>query len=106
MSYRCTLVLLFGVLLLTSCTSSTQPQRPDPLVLPTPLAVDGPAIPFREPNIRGEQTTYIRPIADVAALLSCLESRLSMGLRCKIAMCAMPRQWMLVELGVFRGAVW
>lgn len=74
MSYRCTLVLLFGVLLLTSCTSSTQPQRPDPLVLPTPLAVDGPAIPFREPNIRGEQTTYIRPIADVAALLSCLES--------------------------------
>ncbi len=72
MSYRCVLVLLVGVLLITGCTSRT--QRPDRLVLPTPIAADGPAIPFRAPNILGNTTTHIRPIADATAMLACLES--------------------------------
>ncbi|RIK29382.1 MAG: hypothetical protein DCC55_38060, partial [Chloroflexi bacterium] len=72
MIHRSILILLMGGLLASGCLSMN--ARPVPLSLPTPIAADGPAIPFSNPNILGKAETHIRPIEDTDALLSCLDS--------------------------------
>jgi hypothetical protein len=64
------LIFLAGWLV-SSCSPA---PLPPPLTLPTPVAERGPAIPFAQPNLRGLTETHIRPIADTAALLNCLEA--------------------------------
>src|SRR5688572_8078414 len=64
--------VLFCGLLLASCSTASAPLPP-PLALPDPLTVDGPAIPFDNPNLRGILETHIRPIANSGELLSCLD---------------------------------
>jgi hypothetical protein len=72
MIHRSIIIILLGGLLIVGCRSTN--VRPAPLSLPTPIAADGPAIPFHSPNILGKAETHIRPIADTDALLSCLDS--------------------------------
>jgi hypothetical protein len=72
MIHRSIIIILLSGLLIAGCRSTN--SRPAPLSLPAPVAADGPAIPFLNPNILGRAETHIRPIADTDALLSCLES--------------------------------
>lgn len=67
----------FLVLVILLCGSAiascmTTPGLPVAVSLPTPFAVKGPAIPFRDPNILGKSESHIHPIADTPALLNCL----------------------------------
>ncbi|MCL4861966.1 MAG: hypothetical protein KJZ93_21300 [Caldilineaceae bacterium] len=72
MTVRSALLLLLCGMFLMACTQT--PSRPAPLVLPTPQALQGPPIPFHNPNLLAKSETHIRPIEDIAALLSCLDA--------------------------------
>ncbi len=68
--------LALVVLLLLSCTVTPPPPPPPALppalTLPQPLATAGPAIPFRDPNLRGDVQLTIEPFTDLAQLQQCL----------------------------------
>ena len=68
--------LALVVLVLLSCTVTPPPPPPPALppalTLPAPIATSGPAIPFRDPNLRGDVQLTIEPFTDLAQLQQCL----------------------------------
>lgn len=70
---RLSLALVF--LVLVSCTVTPPPPPPalpPALTLPTPAADKGPAIPFRDPNVRGDVQLTVEPFTDRTQLEACL----------------------------------
>ena len=59
-------------LLVTSCTPPPSTTLPPQLQWPQPLTVQGPAIPFHAPSLRGDVQVLSEPITDMAQLQSCL----------------------------------
>lgn len=59
-------------LVVTSCTPPAATTLPPQLQWPQPLTVQGPAIPFRAPSLRGDVKVLSEPISDVAQLQACL----------------------------------
>ncbi|MBX3014344.1 MAG: hypothetical protein KF832_22670 [Caldilineaceae bacterium] len=66
--YFCLPLSLFFIAACTSSANSLPPQ----LQLPQPLPIQGPAIPFREPNLRGDLNVFLEPFTDMAQLQNCL----------------------------------
>lgn len=68
------LFLTLIALVVTACTSSTSPPAPlpPPLQLPEALTEQGPAIPFHNPNLRGEAQVVLEPFNNIEQLKACL----------------------------------
>lgn len=67
--------LALVVLVLVSCTVTPPPPPPalpPALTLPTPATNEGPAIPFRDPNVRGDVQLTVEPFTDRTQLEACL----------------------------------
>ncbi len=65
-------LLTLIVFFVTSCTNTTTTPLPPELQLPEPLASEGPTIPFRNPNLRGDAFVALEPFTDVAQIKACL----------------------------------
>lgn len=65
-----TLLLPVFAFVITSCRTPT--ALPPQVQLPQPLSIQGPPIPFRDPNVRGDSQVVVEPFTNVDQLKACL----------------------------------
>ena len=64
------LTVLVGIT--TACSTPAPAPLPAQLQFPQPLTIQGPAIPFHEPNLRGNVQVKLEPFDNIAQLQACL----------------------------------